>query len=115
MLLNSSRQKVYRLDAGETTDSYGDPVEDWSAPVKTRLPGAKVEHAETVEEEGTTRYVRRDERVLFAPGSPALTREDRVEVDGQVWRVNGTPNFRRGLASGAYVTATLTQRDLGGS
>lgn len=110
MLLNApGRKPVYRLRPGTKLDSYGDPVDDWANPVRVRLPGAKVEHAETVEEDNVVRRVLRDERVLFVPGSPELAASDRVEVDGETWRVNGTPNRRRGLASSAYTTAVLTQ------
>jgi hypothetical protein len=117
MLLTSYRvtPAVYRLRAGTTTDSYGDPVEDWSNPERTPLPGASVQFVEAVEEDGVIRYIRQDERVLFAPGAPEITREDRIEVDGEIWRVHGTPNYRRGLASTAFVTVALTQANSGGS
>jgi hypothetical protein len=109
LLQTHSGPKLYRLRAAVTHDSYGDEVQDWKNPSRKLLPKARVEDAETVEEDGVVRRVLKGERVLFVYGTPDITSEDRIEIAGQVWRVNGLPNQRRGLASGAYLTATLTR------
>jgi head-tail adaptor len=111
MLLTSYKvtPAVYRLRAGSTVDSYGDPVESWTAPQRTLLKGATVQDVNTEEVEGATRTLVRGEKALYAPGAIDLTEDDRIEVDGVVWRVNGLPNVRRGLASSVYTTATLTR------
>lgn len=103
---------IYRLRATAGTDSYGDPVESWTNPTKTRLRGAHVQASQTDEDEGNDRRTIRDEKTLFVPGAADLTENDRIEIDGRVWRVNGLPVVRRGLGSSSYTTATLT-RDAG--
>lgn len=115
MLLSAYKQtpSVYRLRAGTTTDSYGDPVESWTAPDRFLLRGARVQHVTTVEEEGTERRVIRGETTLYAPGAVDLTRDDRIEVGSEVWRVDGEPVVRAGLASTVYTTATLARVSIG--
>lgn len=111
MLLTSYRvvPTVYRLRAVAGVDSYGDPVESWDAPERVRLVGATVQDVRAEETEGIVRRVIRGEKALFVPGAADLTENDRVEITGEVWRVNGTPTVRRGLASRVYTTATLTR------
>lgn len=104
---------VYRLRAGVTTDSYGDPVESWDSPERFLLRGASVQTVSTVEDEGTTRHIIRGEKTLHAPGSPSLTSGDRIEVGGEIWRVDGDPVVRRGLASTVYTTASLERITIG--
>ena len=104
---------VYRLRAGVTEDSYGDPVESWDTPERVRIPGASVQDVSVVEDNGVSRRINRGERTLYAPGAIDLTKDDRVEVDGEVWQVDGTPEARRGLASGTFTTARLTQISIG--
>lgn len=102
---------IYRLRAGVGVDSYGDPVESWDAAERVPLRGATVQDQRvgTEEIEGVVRHIIRDEKVLFVPGAADLTASDRIEVSGEVWRVNGAPNVRAGLASSVYTTATLSR------
>ena len=104
---------VTRLRAGATTDSYGDPVESWDTPERFVLRGASVQDVSVVEEDGVTRRVLRGVRTLYVPGAADLTAEDRVEVSGEVWTVDGKPEVRRGLASSVYTTARLAQTTIG--
>ncbi|AYN58490.1 head closure Hc1 [Arthrobacter phage Liebe] len=100
---------VYRLRAGTTTDSYGDPVESWDAPDRVRLRGASVQDVTVAEGEGVARRVIRREWTLFAPGAVDLTADDRVEYEGDVWRVDGDPATKRGLGSAVYTVCALTR------
>ncbi|QNO12671.1 head-to-tail stopper [Arthrobacter phage Snek] len=111
MLLSSPGPKtpVYRLRAVAALDSYGDPIESWAAPAKTRLFGARVQDTKTDEEDSTGRRIVRGEKTLFAPGVADLTEDDRIEYEGQIWRVNGVPSVRRGLGSLSFTTAYLTR------
>ncbi|CCQ44316.1 hypothetical protein ARTSIC4J27_240 [Pseudarthrobacter siccitolerans] len=115
MLLTSYRKvpSVYRLRPGAGVDSYGDPVESWDAPERVLLRGATVQSVSVVEDEGTTRHVIRGEKTLYAPGSVDLTAADRIECNGQIWRVEGDPVVRRGLASTVYTTAALERITIG--
>lgn len=111
MITSSTASPVYRLRAGTVTDSYGDPVESW-APAdvsRERLRGAAVQAPSSTEESSPAASQLTNERRLFAPSRLDLTDADRVEVDGVVWRVEGVPVVRRGLASGVYTTATLSR------
>jgi head-tail adaptor len=111
MLLTSYKvvPAVYRLRAVAGVDSYGDPVESWTTPERVRLKGATVQDVRTEEVEGSTRTIVRGEKALFVPGAVDLTEDDRIEVSGEVWRVNGPPTVRRGLGSATFTTATLTR------
>lgn len=114
MILNSTRgPKAYRLRASQGVDSYGDPVEDWDAPERVLLYRAIVQEPDTVEVEGVGKRVVSGERVLYAPTALDLVSGDRVEVDGEVWRVQGEPKVRRGLAMGVYTSATLARSEGG--
>lgn len=115
MLLTDYRRapSVYRLRPGTVTDSYGDPVESWTTPDRVLLRGATVQSVSVVEDEGTARHVIRGEKSLYAPGAVDLTAEDRIECDGQIWRVDGDPVVRRGLASTVYTTASLERVTIG--
>jgi len=110
MLLNNYRlPPVYRLRAGITEDSYGDPVESWDVPDKVRLKRAVVQFDQSEEDEDTARRVLRTERVLIVPGRADLTAEDRIEYEGEVYKIQGDPAIREGLAQGVYTLAIITQ------
>ena len=94
---------VYRLRPSAGSDSYGDPVESWANPQRTLLPRAQVQvPTSTLPESLQT------DRVLHVPGTADVTARDRIEYDGAIWRIEGTPIVRRGLASGVYTTAPLS-------
>ncbi|WGH21358.1 head-to-tail stopper [Arthrobacter phage Emotion] len=110
MLLNNySLPPVYRLRAGVSEDSYGDPVESWDNPDKVRLKRAVVQHDSSTETETTSRRLMANERVLLAPGRVDLTAEDRIEYLGESWKVQGDPVTRDGLAQGVYTVAIIAQ------
>lgn len=110
MLLTSRRlPPVYRLRAGQGTDSYGDPVEDWTTPDRLKLRLAQVQDVSSVEEEGQTKRILRGERLLVAPGHVDVKADDRIEVAAEVWRVNGEPSIRKGLASSVVTSAALVR------
>ncbi|WVX87998.1 head-to-tail stopper [Arthrobacter phage TforTroy] len=104
---------VYRLAPGTTYDSYGDPVESWDTPERTLLRGAVVQDVSVVEEEGVARHVLQGQKRLYAPGRLPVTAADRIEVDGEVWEVDGDPVVREGLASTVYTTAALKRVSIG--
>lgn len=110
MILNRQRrgaQAVYRLRPTATTDSYGDPVISWTNPSRLPLFGASVGPSASTETESPTADTVRAERVLIAPGAVDITATDRVEVDGQVWRIDGVPDVRSGFVLGVHTTASL--------
>ena len=100
-------EKVYRLRAGEALDSYNDPIESWDTPDRLLLRGADVQAPGSTEAESPTGTTTTAERVLFVPGAPDVRENDRIEVGSQVWRVDGIPAVRRGLAMSVYTTANL--------
>ncbi len=116
MLASDSKVGAYRLRPSVTLDSYGEPVESWDDPQRHPLRGAKDQPVSTVEEENSTRRTVDDERLLLIPRRVDLTEADRVELlDGSVWRVDGTPATRRGLASGVLTTVALKRYVRGGA
>lgn len=116
MLLTAYRKAVtpYRLRATAGTDSYGDPVESWATPDRLKLKGATVQDVSTVETEGVTKRVIKGETTLFAPGAVDVKAEDRIEVGDEVWRVDGDPAVKAGLASAVFTVATLKRVTSGG-
>ena len=107
MILNGRGSAVYRLRQGTAPDSYGDLVASWETPSRVRLPGAQVQDVSTEEVDGAARTIVRGEKVLFVPRVADLVDADRIEADGETWRVEGVPTVRRGFALGVYTTATL--------
>lgn len=106
----TTRQKIYRLRPSTIEDYYGETTETWDPPQREQLHKATAQ-APTVVEEGSIarRVVVEGERRLYVPGRADLTSADRVEIDGEVWRVNGDPVVRSGLGSAVYTTAKLDQ------
>lgn len=104
---------VYRLRAGMTVDSYGDPVESWTTPERTPLRGATVQNLSIVEDDGVSRHITRRRKTLYAPGTVDLRKEDRIEADGEIWKVDGDPVIRAGLATTVYTTAELERVSIG--
>lgn len=114
MIFTATRgPKVYRLRASQGVDSYGDPVESWDAPERVRLYRAVIQEPTTVEEESPGKRVVSGERALYTPYAADLLSGDRIEVGGEVWRVQGEPKIRRGLAMGVYTSATLARSEGG--
>ena len=109
MLLTAYRKlpSVYRLRAGSGTDSYGDPVESWTTPERVLLKGAILQDA-TSEETGAILH---SQKLLLVPGKADLTEADRIEHDGEQWRVNGLPTVKTGLASRSFTVASLTRAE----
>ncbi len=107
MLLNRYRvlETVTRLRPGTALDSDGDPVESWLTPDRLPLRAAQIQDGSSEEDEQTLS----GEKKLFAPGRVDVLAEDRIEVGAEVWRVNGVPVVRSGLASGLFTTAHLTR------
>jgi len=99
---------ITRLRATPGVDSYGDPVaEDWSQPDRLVLRRAEVQAVNADETETAAGSTTVDERVLYALGRPDVREGDRIEVGSEVWRVDGPPIVRQGLASGRFLTASL--------
>ena len=105
----SKPSSIYRLRAGTTLDSDGDPVESWDTPDRLKLVGAEIQDVSTVEEEGVSKRILQGEKVLFVRRLVDVKAEDRIESEGEIWRVNGEPVKRSGLASGSYTKAALTR------
>lgn len=116
MLAETRRQPpIYLLTPGAGTDSYGDPLNDWATPERTLIPGATLQAHATFDKDVATGSNTDRTGTLIAVGQPTgaltqITEQSRIEQDGIVWRVNGTPNFKRGLMLGnSHLTASLTR------
>lgn len=105
----SKGSSVYRLRPGTALDSDGDPVESWDSPDRLKLVGAEIQDVSTIEEEGAAKRILQGEKTLFVRRLVDVKAEDRIELDGNQWRVNGDPVKRSGLASGSYTKAALTR------
>lgn len=98
---------VTRLRPTTRTDGYGDTVEDWTTP--TRLDFADVAwHPSTTSEDAEAgRSAILSGLTIYLPFDADVTADDRFEVDGTVWHVDGTParwkNPWSGWAAGCVV------------
>jgi hypothetical protein len=107
--------RVYRVRPGTTTDSDGDPVESWEHPDRLRLRNVTLQESSSEDEDGLaqrslgSKRLTRSGRKIFVPYAADVVANDRVEIDGQLWRVDGNPNPRRGLATSVYTTVTLAR------
>lgn len=113
MLLTSplNKRPIYRLRPGTTLDSYGDPVESWDNPDRLLLKNAEIQQraASDAESETPTADVIRGARTLFIPGAADIHEHDRIQDGAEIWRVDGTPIVRQGLAMRSYTTAYLVR------
>lgn len=100
---------VYRLRPGTTRDYDGDLVESWDAPERQRLRGAVVHDVTSSEKDGIVTRLTEGERLLLVPSAADLHRDDRVEVDGEIWRVDGDPVVRRSESMGTFTSAQLVR------
>lgn len=112
---SAPRQDVVLVHAGEITDSYGDVVESWAEEdvIRTPLPGAFVQYRSSTETASSGRVAVTVDALLIAPGDPGLHEADRVEVDGETWRVDGRPALRRGFGGAHLHTAASLTRVTG--
>jgi len=117
MLLKPTRRRdpVYKLTPRTVSDSYGDPVLSWDDADKDELPGATWEDVTSEEDANGNRRLVSNTRQLFVPGRCRITQQDRVEIRGEVWRVDGDPIDREGMAMGVYTVAKLTRKTGDGS
>lgn len=107
--------RVYRVRPGTTTDSDGDSVESWENPDRLRLRNVTLQESSSEDEDGLaqrslgSKRLTRSGRKIFVPYAADIVANDRIEIDGQLWRVDGNPNPRRGLATSVYTTVTLAR------
>lgn len=116
MILRPSRRGEPRVTLVRPTvsaDSYGDPVVSWAAPVRTVLHGAVVQDKTSVETGGDARQRLTTTRVVYVPGDVEAESTDRVEIDGETWRIDGHPFVSRGLGYGNVYTTFLLTRPTG--
>jgi hypothetical protein len=101
---------AHRLRPGDRTDSLGDTVRDWERPERARIPGATLEAVTGTAADGSVVIIESERRLLIV-GAFDLTPTDRVEADGEVWRVNGKPAVKRGLITGTHTAARLKRHE----
>lgn len=105
MLMNRP-QVVFRVRPGVKLDSYGEPVEDWTNAERTRMAAIYVQSGSSAEDPDK---LLAGQRKLFVRGAVDLKAEDRIEIDGELWRVEGDARVRHGLAMGTFTAATLSR------
>lgn len=109
LIPNFRSPAVYRLRPTIRTDLYGDSRQDWSDPERVLLRGAVIQSPKT--EEADLDGLLEGKRNLYVDGTVDLGAYDRIECDGQVWTIEGTPTFRRGLTGKGFTTARLARAE----
>jgi len=109
LIFETTRHTVTRLRATTVNDSYGDPVESWTNPSTMPLPRAVLYDGASLETETSRATTTSSDRVLHVPYRVDLAENDRIQDGSEVWRVDGKPIVRRGLASTEYTTANLVR------
>ncbi|AWY06642.1 head-to-tail stopper [Microbacterium phage Zeta1847] len=97
---------VHRLRPGTRVDGVGDTVRDWRTPERVRIPNATLEPVTSTATDGSVLIIESQRRLLIV-GTFDLKATDRVEADGEVWRVDGVPAVRRGLITGTHTAVKL--------
>lgn len=107
----ASAARVIRVRPVTVADSYGESVGlVWDGRADRALvPGARVQERSTSDSPALGTPDRRlAERVLFAPGVADVEPDDRIEVAGEVWRIDGEVLVKRGISPrSTFTTATL--------
>ena len=111
MLSSLSGPPVYRLRPAERVDSVGDVVRSWAEPDRARIPRAQVQEVSSREADGTVVRLDGERRLLVDGPRPDLDATDRVEYLGEVWRVDGEPITKPGLAMGSHTVAKLIRHE----
>lgn len=113
MIFGTSYSRTpYRQRARISTDSYGDPVEDWTAPDEVKIPRAEIQAIPGDEAESYTADELTNSRRLYVPYAYDLTAADRIrDADGKVWRVYGDPIVWPAVASTVYTSAELRRTE----
>lgn len=112
-------QSVDRLRASETTDEYGSPTLDWSAPDTVTMPAVlhppilRVRLGSHAADEATDGRdaVRHDLECWFA--NDDVTALDRVVFDGRTYEIMGQPGHRADL-DGNYEYTKVLLREVSG-
>jgi len=89
-MISFHRDTITVLRAPLVDDGYGNQVPDWSNPSRTEVTGCRLQPERAADyvldrEAVTTRWR------LFAPASIDLRSTDRVEHNGVVYEVDGSP------------------------
>jgi head-tail adaptor len=108
VLLHSRSIAAYRLRARVAEDSRGEIRRSWTDPERVKIPRVadfqRRGSRELVDANGDRDLA--DAR-LYLVGAFDLEGDDRVEVDGEVWRIDGKPVARRGLGSSTVTSVAL--------
>lgn len=97
------------LTAGETTDSYGNTVTDWTSPERVTVNGYVEQRARGENTDGRT--LEEQTWLLVVPAETALTEHSRIVVDGDVFETVGPPHevWNPRLRRTAHLEATLVR------
>lgn len=113
MILTPTRgaPRLVRVRAATVPDSYGEGVVSvWDERAsRLPLPGAQAQTRATSDSPSPGTPGRSSsERVFFALGAADVEADDRIEVDGEAWRIDGDVHVLRGSGPCAvYTTCTL--------
>lgn len=111
MLTSIPGLPVYRLRPYERVDSVGDTVRSWDTPKRELIRRAQVQEVTSRDTDGNVVVIDGERRLLIDGPRPDLTATDRVEYDGEVWRIDGKPLTRPGLAMGTHTVAKLIRHE----
>lgn len=109
------RDVLTRVRAPLADDVYGNPVRDWTAAVRTDLPGWRVQPvqgsranaADSVPRDGLERN-----RRAFGPPGVDLEQTDRIEWQGDTWLIDGdVDRWRSPTGRLAHIEIMLTRME----
>lgn len=109
MILSSGSATAYRLRARVAEDSRGEVVRSWTDPERVRIPRATFRRRSSTELADVDGSRLAADAALYIVGAFDLEPDDRIEADGEVWRVDGEPLVRRGLGSQTFTSAALAR------
>lgn len=86
-----SVRDVVVMTAPLVADRYGDAVFDWDHPTVRTIPGWVSQSASLVTNDHRVQVS--SNTTLFVAADAAITAYDRIEIDGDVYQLDGDPNI----------------------
>lgn len=108
MLPSFCNQEIIRLRPG-TKKERGSTIPDWSKPDRLKITGCSVQPATTT--------LSQDGRVLgisegmtaYLPENADVKEGDRIEFDGDIYTITGSPKFWKGASRLSNMQLNLTR------
>lgn len=105
---------ITRLRPASTVDAHGNTIQNWASVTRLDLPGAISWPIVTREAITPGREAIVDTWMVAVPPGVGIDRHDRIEIDGQVWQIDGWPQAWANPYTGGRPGTTVRVVQVGG-